>query len=154
MNLQAAADGVHQCRAAEIEIGVTEVRRGVCVGMGGPLTILAELTVSIGILASTYVKCGIDPQNWPRKIESCWVPPAQRWIAWGWECDGVCGACRCLTEMGTEKESFIEMTERIGRSTGGVSVSPMVSSKKGSPDPVRPWGTSTPPRDLPSPRVV
>lgn len=38
--------------------------------------------------------------------------------------------------MGTEKESMIELTERIGRKTGGVSVSPFVSSIKGSSDPV------------------
>ena len=38
--------------------------------------------------------------------------------------------------MGTERESFIELTERIGRKTGGLSVSPFVSSVKGSPDPV------------------
>lgn len=38
--------------------------------------------------------------------------------------------------MGTEKESMIELTERIGRKTGGVSVSPFVSSIKSSPEPV------------------
>ncbi|KAL4856502.1 Presequence protease 1 [Chlorella vulgaris] len=44
--------------------------------------------------------------------------------------------CRCLTQMGTDKESFIELTERIGRKTGGVSVSPSVLSKKGSAEPL------------------
>ncbi len=45
--------------------------------------------------------------------------------------------CRsCLTQMGTDKESFIELTERIGRKTGGVSVGPSVLSKKGSDEPV------------------
>ena len=34
--------------------------------------------------------------------------------------------CRSLTQMGTDKESFIELTERIGRKTGGLSVSPFV----------------------------
>ncbi|GAB4815027.1 hypothetical protein N2152v2_002073 [Parachlorella kessleri] len=43
---------------------------------------------------------------------------------------------RSLTQMGTEKESMTELTERIGRKTGGVSVSPFVSSVKSSPDPV------------------
>lgn len=38
--------------------------------------------------------------------------------------------------MATEKESFIELTERIGRKVGGLSVYPFVSSVKGSPDPV------------------
>lgn len=38
--------------------------------------------------------------------------------------------------MGTATESFIELTERIGRKTGGVSVSPSVMSKKGSNEPV------------------
>ena len=32
--------------------------------------------------------------------------------------------------MGTQKESFIELTERIGRKTGGVSVSPFTSDVK------------------------
>ncbi|KAI3432231.1 hypothetical protein D9Q98_003793 [Chlorella vulgaris] len=44
--------------------------------------------------------------------------------------------CRCLTPMGTDKESFIELTERIGRKTGGVSVSPSVLSKKGGVEPL------------------
>lgn len=43
--------------------------------------------------------------------------------------------CRCLTQMGTAEESFIELTERIGRKTGGLSVSPFVSSIKGSSEP-------------------
>lgn len=38
--------------------------------------------------------------------------------------------------MGTEKESFIELTERIGRKTGGLSVYPFTSSVQGSPEPV------------------
>lgn len=37
--------------------------------------------------------------------------------------------------MGTKAESFIQLTERIGRKTGGLSVSPFISSKKGTPDP-------------------
>lgn len=38
--------------------------------------------------------------------------------------------------MGTEKENFIELTERIGRKTGGLSVYPFTSSVQGSPEPV------------------
>jgi Zn-dependent M16 (insulinase) family peptidase len=38
--------------------------------------------------------------------------------------------------MGTEKESFIELTERIGRSTGGLSVSPFVTDVRGRTDPI------------------
>jgi presequence protease len=38
--------------------------------------------------------------------------------------------------MGTEKESFIELTERIGRKTGGLSVYPFTSSVQGNPEPV------------------
>ncbi len=45
-------------------------------------------------------------------------------------------SCRALTQMGTEKESFIELTERIGRKTGGLTVYPFVSSVKGNADPV------------------
>ncbi|EFN52070.1 hypothetical protein CHLNCDRAFT_139318 [Chlorella variabilis] len=44
--------------------------------------------------------------------------------------------CRCLTQMGTSTESFIELTERIGCKTGGLSVSPSVMSKKGSEEPL------------------
>lgn len=44
--------------------------------------------------------------------------------------------CRALTEMGTERESFVQLTERIDRATGGLSVSPMVSHKRGSAEPV------------------
>jgi len=39
--------------------------------------------------------------------------------------------CRCLTQMGTADESFIELTERIGRKTGGLSVSPFISDVRG-----------------------
>lgn len=38
--------------------------------------------------------------------------------------------------MGTATESFVELTERIGRKTGGLSVSPSVLSKKGSDEPL------------------
>lgn len=38
--------------------------------------------------------------------------------------------------MGTASDSFIDLTERIGRKTGGLSVSPSVMSKKGSDEPV------------------
>eukprot|EP00879_Flechtneria_rotunda_P006113 GHRR01006426.1.p1 GENE.GHRR01006426.1~~GHRR01006426.1.p1 ORF type:complete len:1001 (+),score=416.66 GHRR01006426.1:475-3477(+) len=44
--------------------------------------------------------------------------------------------CRSLTQMGTDKESFVELTERIGRKTGGLSVYPFTSSKRGSDQPV------------------
>jgi presequence protease len=37
--------------------------------------------------------------------------------------------------MGTKKESFVELTERLGRVTGGVSVSPFTSDVRGSKDP-------------------
>ena len=43
---------------------------------------------------------------------------------------------RALTQMGTEKESFVELTERINRTTGGVSVYPFTSPVRGSPEPV------------------
>jgi hypothetical protein len=38
--------------------------------------------------------------------------------------------------MGTATESFIELTERIGRKTGGVSVYPFTSAKRGQDAPV------------------
>ena len=44
--------------------------------------------------------------------------------------------CRCLTEMGTQNESFVELTERIDRTTGGISIGPMVEHKKGQKEPV------------------
>lgn len=37
--------------------------------------------------------------------------------------------------MGTDKESFIELTERIGRKTGGVGVSSFTSDIRGQDDP-------------------
>lgn len=37
--------------------------------------------------------------------------------------------------MGTDKEDFIELTERIGRKTGGVGVSPFTSDIRGQDDP-------------------
>ena len=42
--------------------------------------------------------------------------------------------CRSLTQMGTRAESFVELTDRIGRKTGGFSVSPSVSDVRGKPD--------------------
>jgi len=44
--------------------------------------------------------------------------------------------CRSLTQMGTDKESFVELTERIGRKTGGLSVSTMISPVRGKKEPV------------------
>jgi len=44
--------------------------------------------------------------------------------------------CCAWRQMGTAKESFIELTERIGRKTGGVSVYPFSSAKRGSDTPV------------------
>lgn len=44
--------------------------------------------------------------------------------------------CRSLTQMGTEKESFVELTERIGRKTGGLSIYPFTSAARGRSDPV------------------
>ena len=41
--------------------------------------------------------------------------------------------CRCLTQMGTATETFVQLTDRIGRKTGGVSVSPLVSDVRGKP---------------------
>jgi len=42
--------------------------------------------------------------------------------------------CRSLTNMATQKESFIELTERIGCKTGGLSVYPFTSAVRGKPD--------------------
>ncbi|GMH34188.1 hypothetical protein BSKO_02022 [Bryopsis sp. KO-2023] len=44
--------------------------------------------------------------------------------------------CEALTNMGTQSESFVELTERIGRKTGALSVFPYVTSKKGTKEPV------------------
>ena len=44
--------------------------------------------------------------------------------------------CRSLTQMGTAKESFIELTERMGRKTGGLSIYPFTSPVRGKEDPV------------------
>lgn len=42
--------------------------------------------------------------------------------------------CRSLTQMGTAEESFIELTERIGRKTGGLSVYPLTGAVRTRPD--------------------
>ena len=42
--------------------------------------------------------------------------------------------CRSLTQMGTRDQTFVELTDRIGRKTGGFSVSPSVSDVRGRPD--------------------
>ena len=44
--------------------------------------------------------------------------------------------CRSLTQMGTKKEDFVTLSERIGRKTGGVSFSPFTSAVKGQREPV------------------
>ena len=41
--------------------------------------------------------------------------------------------CRSLTQMGTRDQTFVELTDRIGRKTGGFSVSPSVSDVRGRP---------------------
>ena len=38
--------------------------------------------------------------------------------------------------MGTEKEDFVQLTERIGRKTGGLSFSPFTAHKRGEVEPV------------------
>ena len=40
--------------------------------------------------------------------------------------------CRCLTNMGTDEEDFVQLTERIGRKTGGLSAYPFTTEVKGS----------------------
>ncbi|GLI61559.1 hypothetical protein VaNZ11_003968 [Volvox africanus] len=44
--------------------------------------------------------------------------------------------CRSLTQMGTASESFVELTERIGRKTGGISIYPFTSAVRGKEQPV------------------
>ncbi|GIL59926.1 hypothetical protein Vafri_14582 [Volvox africanus] len=44
--------------------------------------------------------------------------------------------CRSLTQMGTSSESFVELTERIGRKTGGISIYPFTSAVRGKEQPV------------------
>ena len=41
--------------------------------------------------------------------------------------------CRSLTQMGTRDQTFVELTDRIGRRTGGFSASPSVSDARGRP---------------------
>jgi presequence protease len=44
--------------------------------------------------------------------------------------------CSSLTQMGTQTESFVELTERIDRTAGGLSISPMIAHKPGQVEPV------------------
>ncbi|KAI7842118.1 hypothetical protein COHA_004311 [Chlorella ohadii] len=39
--------------------------------------------------------------------------------------------CTCLTQMGTQRRSFVDLTEYLDRTTGGVTVSPLVSAHQG-----------------------
>ena len=43
--------------------------------------------------------------------------------------------CRSLTQMGIQKEDFVELSERIGRKTGGLSFSPFTAHKRGQAEP-------------------
>jgi len=40
--------------------------------------------------------------------------------------------CRCLTNMGTDSMNFVELTQKIGRKTGGISVYPLINDVRGS----------------------
>ncbi|CAD7700528.1 unnamed protein product [Ostreobium quekettii] len=44
--------------------------------------------------------------------------------------------CECVTQMGTEDYSFIELTEQIDGKTGGISVYPFVTDVRGQEEPV------------------
>ena len=44
--------------------------------------------------------------------------------------------CRALTNMGTKSQSFVELQQRIGAQTGGISVSAFTSDVRGSKEPV------------------
>lgn len=41
---------------------------------------------------------------------------------------------QCLTQMGTAREDYVKLSQRIGRKTGGVGASTMVSAIQGRPD--------------------
>ncbi|GJP38783.1 hypothetical protein CLOM_g23195 [Closterium sp. NIES-68] len=44
--------------------------------------------------------------------------------------------CQSLLEMGTKDMDFVDLNQLIGRKTGGISVFPLTSSKRGTKDPV------------------
>ncbi|MEW5297561.1 MAG: hypothetical protein WDW36_000765 [Sanguina aurantia] len=44
--------------------------------------------------------------------------------------------CRSLTQMGTASETFVQLTERIGRKTGGLSIYPFTSPVRGQDQPI------------------
>lgn len=44
--------------------------------------------------------------------------------------------CQCLTQMGTEKQSFVELTEEIDAKTGGVSAYPVISNVRDQEEPL------------------
>eukprot|EP00803_Ostreobium_quekettii_P002144 evm.model.scf_1846.1 EVM.evm.TU.scf_1846.1 scf_1846:8916-17584(+) len=44
--------------------------------------------------------------------------------------------CKCVTQMGTEDYSFVELTQQIDGKTGGISVYPLVSDVRGEDEPV------------------
>lgn len=44
--------------------------------------------------------------------------------------------CESLTELGTQKNDFVQLTELIGRKTGGISVSHLIANKRGTIEPI------------------
>jgi Zn-dependent M16 (insulinase) family peptidase len=80
---------------------------------GGNATLLTHELFTNDVL---YAEIGLDMRRVPREL----LPLVPLF-------------CRSLTQMGTDKESFVELTERIGRKTGGLSAYPFTSAKRGAP---------------------
>jgi len=101
-------------KLADIPREVTPVPTVVDAGLaGGKATLLTHELFTNDVL---YAEVGLDA----RRVPAALLPLVPLF-------------CRSLTQMGTKTESFVELTERIGRKTGGLSAYPYTSAKRGSP---------------------
>jgi Zn-dependent M16 (insulinase) family peptidase len=101
-------------RLSDIPREVTPVPTVVDAGLaGGAATLLTHELFTNDVL---YAEVGLDMRRVPKAL----LPLVPLF-------------CRSLTQMGTDAESFVELTERIGRKTGGLSAYPYTSARRGRP---------------------
>lgn len=100
-------------KLSDIPREVTPVPTEVTPLAGGAATLLTHELFTNDVL---YAEVGLDMRRVPAEL----LPLVPLF-------------CRSLTQMGTDTETFVELTERIGRKTGGLSAYPYTSAKRGAP---------------------
>jgi presequence protease len=100
-------------KLSDIPREVTSVPTVVTPLAGGAATLLEHELFTNDVL---YAEVGLDMRSVPQEL----LPLVPLF-------------CRSLTQMGTDTETFVELTERIGRKTGGISAYPYTSAKRGQP---------------------